>query len=140
MSALFKSYKTDNEKEVGGVEIPTVANEDGSIVTFIVARMGQSNKAYQKALEVASKPHRRAMQMGTLSNEVADEMLKGLFCQHVLKGWKNVFDEDDKPLPFSTANARKLMDALPDLYNDLRTQSNDASLFLDGVREAEAKN
>lgn len=139
-SALFQAYKTNANKEAEGVEVPTVTDEKGNVITFIVARNGKNNTAYRKAFDIAAKPHRRAMAAGTMSNAVAEEMLLELFCTHILKGWRHVTDENGKELPFNKANARMLMTALPDLYDDLTKASTDASQFLDEAREIEAKN
>ncbi len=48
MSGLFKQFKTNSAKETEGVEIefPEAQNDDGTVPTFIISRMGKSNKAY----------------------------------------------------------------------------------------------
>ncbi|WBF76921.1 hypothetical protein PSV3_00219 [Septimatrevirus PSV33] len=60
MSGLFKQFKTNSTKEAEGVEIefPEAQNDDGSVPTFVISRMGKSNKAYSKALDAASRRRR----------------------------------------------------------------------------------
>ena len=50
MSGLFKQFKTNSTKEVEGVEIefPEAQNDDGTVPTFVISRMGKSNKAQEK--------------------------------------------------------------------------------------------
>lgn len=138
--SLFKQYKTNTSLENTGARIVKGSNDDNTEIVFFVARQGKSNTAYKLASERAFKPHRPAIKSGSLSNEVAEGILLDLFCGHLLKGWENVRDEQDFEIPFSPENAKKLMQDLPDLYQELLDASNDSSLFLDANRESDAKN
>lgn len=150
MSGLFKQYKTNADAEVNGVDYPAGSNEDGSQIVFIVARSGKNNMAYRQAFDKAAKPHRRAMAAGTLSDAVAEALLLDVFCGHVLKGWRNIIADEGMAdvfgievgaeLPYSKANAQKLMLALPDLYEELSNAASNMALYTDAVRENEAKN
>ena len=94
--SLYKQFATNSEKEMEGVEVQMTEaeNEDGSIPTFVVSRMGKSNKRYSKALEAATRPYRRQIELGTMNNDKAEEIFMGVFVDTVLKGWKNVRGED----------------------------------------------
>jgi hypothetical protein len=142
MSGLFKQYKTNSLKEAEGVEIefPEAQNDDGSIPTFIISRMGKSNKAYSKALEAATRPYRRQVELGTLKNEVAETLFMGVFVDTVLHGWKNIQAEDGQPLPYSKDSAISLLTELPDVYERLQEEAKLASNFRDSALETEAKN
>lgn len=142
MSGLHKQFKTNSTKEIEGVEIefPEAENEDKSIPTFILSRMGASNKAYSKALDASTRPYRRQVQLGTLKNELAEELFKEVFVSTVLKGWKNIQKEDGTPLEFNKTNAIALMNELPDVYERLQAEAKEASNFRDFALEAEAKN
>lgn len=144
MSGLFKAYKTDASKEVSGVriEFAEAQNDDGTIPTFILSRLGKSNTAYTKAMEAETRPYRRQMELGTMKNEVAEELFKKVFVNTVLKGWENVQDEDGKEIPFSPANALNLINApgMGDFYERLQTEANLSANFRELAREAEAKN
>lgn len=138
--SLYAAYKTDTSRENQGARIVKGSNEDGTEIVFIVARTGKSNTTYKLASERAFRPHKAAIKAGNLSNDTAEALLLDLFCGHLLKGWENVRDESGVELPFNEQNAKKLMQDLPDLYQELVEASNDVSLFLDSNREADAKN
>ena len=142
MSGLFKAYKTDAVAEVDGVDIEffDAQNEDGTIPTFKVSRLGKSNKKCTKALEVATRPYRRQIELGVLKPEVSEKIFMDVFCTTILIGWKNVIGEDGTPLKYSKDNAIKLMTALPDLYERIQSEASIASNFRDASLEEESKN
>ena len=140
--SLYKQFATNSEKEMEGVEVqmPEAENEDGSIPTFVVSRMGKSNKRYSKALEAATRPYRRQIELGTMNNDKAEEIFMGVFVDTVLKGWKNVRCADGKVLEFSKPNALKLFTDLPEVYERLQEEAKLSANFRDEALEAEAKN
>jgi hypothetical protein len=138
--SLFAQFETSAEKEIEGVEITYGPNEDGSIPTFILSRMGQANKAYTKALNAATKPYARQIKLGTLADETSDDLFIRVFVKTVLRGWKNVYSKDGTLLPYSSANAIALLKALPDLYDDLSEKAQSAALFREETNEDDAKN
>ena len=139
---LHKQFKTNSTKENEGVEIefPEAQNDDGSIPVFIISRMGKSNKAYSKALEAATRPYRRQVELGTMKNDVAESLFLGVFVDTVLKGWKDVQDEEGNAIPFSRDSAKALLEELPDVYERLQEEAKISSNFRDSSLETEAKN
>uniref|UniRef100_A0AAU7YUE3 Virion structural protein n=1 Tax=Stenotrophomonas phage vB_SmaS_QH3 TaxID=3229738 RepID=A0AAU7YUE3_9CAUD len=142
MSGLHKQFKTNSAKESEGVEIefPEAQNDDGTVPTFVISRMGKSNKAYSKALEAATRPYRRQVELGTMKNEVAETLFMGVFVDTILKGWKNVQDENGQPIAFSKDSAIALLGELPDVYERLQEEAKLSANFRDSVLESEAKN
>ena len=140
--SLYKQFATNSEKEMEGVEVqmPEAENEDGSIPTFVVSRMGKANKRYTKALEAATRPYRRQIELGTMNNDKAEEIFMGVFVDTVLKGWKNVRGEDGKPLEFTKAAAVKLFTDLPEVYERLQEEAKLSANFRDAALEEEVKN
>ena len=140
--SLYKQFKTNAEKESEGVEIEfnEAANDDGSVPTFTISRMGKSNKRYTKALEAATRPYRRQIELGTMKNEVAEEIFLNVFVDTVLKGWKNVRDEKGGELPFGKQSAVKLFQDLPEVYERLQEEAKQSANFRDLALEDEAKN
>jgi len=139
--SLREQFATNVQKEVQGVEIKYAPNADGSVPTFIISRMGKSNRAYQKALERETRPHRRAIDLGTVKAEVAEKLFLDVFAETIVKGWKNVQPEaDGVNVQYSKEAAIKLFTELPELYEDLQAQAKNASLFRDEAIEDEAKN
>ena len=140
--SLYKQFATNTDKEIEGIEVQMTEaeNEDGSIPTFVVSRMGKSNKRYSKALEAATRPYRRQIELGTMNNDKAEEIFMGVFVDTVLKGWKNVRDENGAELPFNKQNAVKLLTDLPDVYDRLQEEAKLSANFRDAALEEEVKN
>ena len=139
---LHKQFKTNSAKENEGVEIefPEAENDDGSIPVFVISRMGKSNKAYSKALEAATRPYRRQVELGTMKNDVAESLFLGVFVDTVLRGWKHVQDEAGNEILFNRDSAKALLEELPDVYERLQEEAKSSSNFRDSSLEAEAKN
>lgn len=139
---LHKQFKTNADKEVSGVEIefPEAMNEDGSTPTFVISRMGKSNKTYSKALEAATRPYRRQVELGTMKNEVAETLFMGVFVDTILKGWKNVQDEKGEEIVFSKDAATALLTELPDVYERLQEEAKLSANFRDSALESESGN
>ena len=140
--SLYKQFATNTDKEIGGIEVQMTEaeNEDGSIPTFVVSRMGKSNKRYSKALEAATRPYRRQIELGTMNNDKAEEIFMGVFVDTVLKGWKNVRDENGAELPFNKQSATKLFKDLPEVYERLQEEAKLSANFRDAALEEEVKN
>lgn len=140
--SLYKQYKTDETKTNEGVAIKLheAENEDGTIPTFYLARMSSTNKAYQKAMEAKTRPYRRQIELGTMSEETAIKINVDVFCETILKGWENVNNEHGQPLPFSKQIAVKLMTDLPDVLDRLTAEAKNIENFRAAALEDEAKN
>ena len=140
--SLYKQFATNTDKEIEGIEVQMTEaeNEDGSIPTFVVSRMGKSNKRYSKALEAATRPYRRQIELGTMNNDKAEEIFMGVFVDTVLKGWKNVRDESGAELPFNKQSATKLFKDLPEVYERLQEEAKLSANFRDAALEEEVKN
>lgn len=145
--SLSSQYKTNQTKAIEGVAITFPANEDGTIPTFYVARMNDSNPQYAARLAAVTKPFKRQIDAGTLPNEKAKELTKEVFLSTVLKGWENVKAsdvtgniDDEGYAGFTKAGAAMLMNNLPDLYSELVTEASGIARFLADELESEAKN
>lgn len=140
--SLYKQFATNTEKEIEGIEVQMTEaeNEDGSIPTFVVSRMGKSNKRYSKALEAATRPYRRQIELATMNNDKAEEIFLGVFVDTVLKGWKNVRDESGADMPFTKQTATKLFKDLPEVYERLQEEAKLSANFREASLEEEAKN
>lgn len=145
--SLVKQFGTDVEKECEGVAIQYGSNEDGSIPAFHISRMSRSNVRYTKRLEVATRPYRRQIELGTLDNDVAERIFMQVFVDSVLKGWENIklsdvtgIEDDEGFATFNKENAMKLFERLPELYDDLQAQAKSAAIFKDEEIEDATKN
>lgn len=138
--SLFKNYATDSAKEANGVTVPVGTNDDGTEISFVIARLGGGNKAYAKALEAAQKPYRRQIQLKTMDTELHEKIFREVFASTIIKGWSNVRDADEKEISFTSKNAAMLLEKLPNLYDDLFAQSQNLELFRSDTVEEDEKN
>jgi hypothetical protein len=147
--SLSASYKTNVEKETKGVRVVKGVNETNKgEIAFNLSRSGKANRRYSTLLDNLSKPHRRAIELETLSPSVADQIYMQAFIGGCLNGWENVplsditgeVSDAATLAPFSKENAEKLFVRLPELYDDLVADSRRVALFRDEALEIEAKN
>jgi len=138
--SIFKQFQTSKCKETEGISVEFGANEDGSVPTFTLARMCRSNKRYAKAVEAATKPVQRLIELGTLKDSQGEAIMLDVFCSTILLGWQNIIGPDGVEIPFSKENAKSLMVQLPDLYDELQEKSKKISLFMEASLEQDAKN
>jgi hypothetical protein len=141
MSSLFKQFKMDEMKEQKGILFhPAGANDDGTVPGFRLLRSNGSNQRYTKAVEIETAPHRRQIQLGTLDSKTSNKVFMRVFCNAVLIGWENVYDQNDQPIPHNFNNAMQLFEQLPELYDELYRASNNPALFRTDTAEDDAKN
>lgn len=134
MGNAYALFETDSSREKGGIEI------DYGDFKIYIARAGGANKAYQKSLEVKSRPFRRAIQAETLDPETMTAIMREVYADTVILRWEGVTDRDGNDLPFTKDNCIKLFTDLPDLFEDVMSMAQKSSLFKTEMQEAEAKN
>jgi hypothetical protein len=141
---MYDLFKTDKGLEREGVLV-----EYGAFRVKI-ARTGGANKRYLKRLEAALKPYRRAIQTDTMSEELAGELMRRVFAETVVLDWETAVDgewrrgieapDGGELLPVTADNVAKTLEALPDLFTDLREQAGKVSLFRQTVIEGDSGN
>lgn len=134
MSNPYELFGTDDSLETKGVEL----NYGDFSIT--VARAGGANRAYQKALEAKTKPIRRALAAGQADPKRTAAIMREVFAESVVLGWKGVTGKDGKKLPFTKANCVKLFNDLPDLFADVMTQASSHLAFQASDLEADEGN
>jgi hypothetical protein len=133
--SLYNMYETDHDLEKGGIIL-----NYGEGVRIKIARAGGSNAVFVKTLEKATRPYRKQMESGTLSDDVANDLFIQVFAESVVKDWENVTDRDGNDLQFSVDNCVKLFKDLPDLFSDVRNAASDVSNFRVEELENDIKN
>ncbi len=128
----YKEFETDKEAEAEGVWVDL---GDGAKV--LVARF--SNPAHEKAIRRLQKPYRSILNSGRqLPKDVADDITVKSLVEAVLLGWEGMTDRDGAVLPYTPANADKLLRDLPDFRNVVATLAMSAETFrLEALRDAE---
>jgi len=138
--SIYKQFATSENAEVTGVRVECEANADGSIPTFILARMGGANKQYTAELTRATAAHANAIRMNLLSEATARTISLSVFCKTVLRGWENVCNQDGETIPHSVDAAVSLMTQLPALYDLLVATASNIATFKQDALEHQAKN
>ncbi|MWP63110.1 hypothetical protein [Gilliamella sp. Pas-s25] len=138
--SLFEQFETDKTKEQDGVPVEYVANCDGTIPTFYIARIGGANSKYSLLIKKLTKQYKRQIQLDALPEEKLIEISIKAFSEGALRGWDNIQDRKGKNIPFSIENACDLFKQLPDLFADLVSQANDLDLYKSVQIEEDIKN
>ena len=130
----FNSFKTDLGREDGGVWVDLDAT-----ARVKIARTG--NSRYRDLLRAKLKPHRRAIQAETLSDDIADRLLAEVMAETVLLDWQGL-TENGEPVAYSTAKARELLSdpALKDFRELIGQLAGDMELFREQDLAAAEKN
>lgn len=133
--------------------VPTL-EMDGVVVEYApgvevkVARAGGGNKKYSRVLNRLTKPYRRAIESGTLDEEVGENLLRETFAISILTDWtgftKDLITNNDEDaseaLPFNKDNAMAVLKAQPNLFNDIKEVSSRLDAYRVETLESESGN
>lgn len=135
MKSPYEMFGTDKtlEKEKG-------ITIDYGAFKITVLRAGGSNTKYSGVLSAKLRPHQRAVQNGTISEELNRRLLAEVYAEAVIIGWTDLKDADGNAIEFSRENCVKLLLDLPDLFNDIIRSADDIRNFRAQQVEEEAKN
>lgn len=137
---LYEQFQTDKTLEKEGIFLEYGTNSKGKPIRFRIARAGGANVKFAKRLEAELKPFNYQLKNGSLDPELGNKLLRKVFAETVVLGWEGVEDENGQDMPFNAENCVKLFTDLPDLYADVKEQSDKGVLFRVAVREEAAKN
>lgn len=108
----------------------------GTDIKVLVARLG--NPDYERHAK-SLRRHKRAQAAadGTLSEREAKDAIAPAVAKHILKGWENLQDDTGADIPYSEAEAIKLLcnDDYHDFYTWVLKVAQDSDAYR---REAEA--
>lgn len=131
--SMYRQFKADENLERNGVKL----DYDSFQVT--ITRAGASNKNFAKVLEAKTKPVRRAMQIGSLSDEKAMQILYEVFAETVILNWETknkdgaflqgIEDENGAIIPFNKENVVTTFKNLPELFLQIKEEAEKISLF-----------
>lgn len=122
-NALYAAFGTVKEYETNGVVL------DFGVCKFKIRRSGGANRLYATAFSAKMRPHRRAIDAGTLTDDAALDLLLEVYFEAVIVSWENVTDEEGNVLDLNLGNFKKVMRDLPDLWNTLRAESDNIKNF-----------
>lgn len=146
---MYDQHATSKELERKGVWV------DYGGFRVRIAKAGGANRKYLQKVEMETKPIRRAMSAGTLSEDRARPIMVKVFVDTIIMGWQ-VFDaeanegegdwvdgieqRDGSIEPFNAENVKAALDALPAVFNLIKQDAMADDIFLESVRVDEAKN
>lgn len=133
--ALFSQYATDADIESKGRWLNFGENPDGTVCRIRVARSGGNNRKYNKAVEVATRPHRRAINMNILPEDKMMNIMIDVLAETVVLEWEHVQDGNGVEIPFSEKEVKSLLKSLPDLYAEILRHSTDHKNYLESSEE-----
>ncbi len=96
------------------------------------------NAVLKHAGQAANRTKASAKQnLGTIKQGRAQD--RELYARFVVKGWRDVVDENDDEAPFTRENCLKFLTALPyNMFDDVREFARDLSNFVDELPDTEA--
>jgi len=76
-------------------------------------------------------PYKHLMRRGPLPQEIEEELAVKQLAHGIIADWEGFVDKQGQPLTYSPAQAEALLDALPELRDEIAS----LSLSLDGFRD-----
>lgn len=142
-SSMYKMFGTDENLEKSGVWI------DYGDFRILIARSGGMNKKFVSVAETETKPYRRAIAAGMISEEVLQKVMHKIFAKAVVldwqvkdgKEWKRGIPNKDGSLgEFNQDNIIATFEALPALFKDIQSQADTIAIFQHQELEDDSKN
>tara|TARA_R100000152_G_C6770739_1_gene197026 strand:+ start:646 stop:1107 length:462 start_codon:yes stop_codon:yes gene_type:complete len=122
--AKLNSLKADSVAESEGV---WVTWDHG--VELKIARL--NNPSFQAEIRKLTAPLTKRIRAGQVPDDEMEALSQKAMASHILVGWRNIEDEDGKPLKYTPKRAHELLTdpGLRDLYQFVLTQANERELF-----------
>lgn len=117
----ISKFQTNKSAEEEGVWVDV----DGNGTRIKVARI--NNARYKKYFQKITKPYKRQIRNGTLSEDLAEKLLVDALANTILLDWKG-FTKEGQDFPYSVDNARSFLaesadfrDLVSDAANEMET-------------------
>jgi hypothetical protein len=120
---LDQFFKLDDQASKDGKWVPI---SEG--VEFLVKPFKKSNPQIKKALEIHYKPYARQIEMGSLSDEKAQEIEIKIFVNSCIVDWKGI-EIDGVVQPYNSDLAITLLESLPELFDTLMRYAEDSNNY-----------
>lgn len=128
----LSAYKTDRKREIEG---RWVSGSRGG--QYRVARI--SNPKYKAYRDRLLKPHRRSIDADSMDPEKLRELLARAVARHILLDWKDVEDDDGKPIVYTSQVGEQALIEVPDLYDEILRHADNFEDFALEQQEADAE-
>lgn len=138
--SLHDKYNVDMKLAKDGVWHTLDVDDKGVETRFLLAFASKVNPTYKKQAGEIYKPHTKSMQLGTMPDKVAEQLMTDVFAKHVLIGWENVPDASGKMLKYTYENVIKVMGELPLLRDQLEELAADDEQYRKVILDGTVKN
>jgi hypothetical protein len=134
MTNVYHLYETDKDVETRGIDLKFPN------FTIRVARAGGANKRFAASLQKKLGTRARAFDAGMMDPDEANKVLAEVYADCVILGWEGVTDRDGQPLAFSKEACVRLFTDLPDLFQEVVSESQRLQNFRVAQRSEDAGN
>ena len=131
--SLYSLFETDESAELDGFEL-VLFDEDVEI-KFTLARAGGNNKKFALRLQALMKPHKFAIEKGTMKDEAAEAIMCQVIAETLVLDWSGVTDREGNELEYSVAKAKELLLELPALRQMILEEAQNVANFQAVERE-----
>lgn len=118
----ISKFQTNKAMEEEGVWVDV----DGNGTRIKVARI--NNARYKKYFQKITKPYKRQIRTGTLSEDLAEKLLVDALANTILLDWKG-FTKDGQDYPYSVDNARAFLAESADFRDFVSDAANEMETF-----------
>jgi hypothetical protein len=115
-------FQTNKSMEEEGVWVDV----DGNGTRIKVARI--NNARYKKYFQKITKPYKRQIRTGTLSEDLAEKLLVDALANTILLDWKG-FTKEGQDFPYSVDHARLFLAESPDFRDFVSDAANEMETF-----------
>ena len=129
---LKKTFLTDKSKENQGVWVDL-----GEGARLLIARHG--NERFKLRYQELTAPYAAAIRTKTLSEAVAEKILKQILAETILLDWEGIVDDDGNPVPYSVEKAMEFLD-IPDFRSFVEEMSKEQALYRKELEAQAEKN
>ena len=138
LKLLRKNYGTRKDLEQQGVWVKPIIDEESDIA-FLLARMFRTNRKWAGRISKVYRQHKRKIDTGAMPDEQANKISLNIFCESVLLDWRGITTDEGKAIPYTPEEGIKLLNELPDLYDYLKAEAEEAATYQDEVAESTAE-
>lgn len=123
----LSAFKTDSAKETAGVWFPV-----GAGLEVLVARM--RNAKHRERLRELMRPHLQRVRRGQMDLALVEKLNTQAMGETVLLDWKNLQDDDDKPIPYSKEKAVEILGKVLEFADMVSEFASDIENYREEVR------
>lgn len=149
MSSMFDQFEMDTTLEQDGVWT------DYGDFRVLLAHAGATNKRYTKYTEVKTRPIRRAIMNGSMSEERSRPLFYDIYAETIIKGWQiqdgvnkngetkwksGIHKKEGGVMTFNKENVMLTFKLLPKLFFDIQQVAESMEVFRKEILVEDSKN